>query len=649
MINIFITALFCATSLSIGWWLIDRCFSRIRLSPFEKLGFSIPIGCFFFYFTVFFIGFVELSSTSMWLLAAIASVLSFLIWRKIEWLVLISKSQSVLIDIRQDKFSLLLLAAIVCVGGTTILQGLAPPSNYDSLMYHLVGPKFDLEIGKFAVPWDREMPHFLFPSMMSNLTRFALATAGDGAAQMIHGVIGFMAAFGSYLVTRRLGFGRSTALGAALFFLVMRTAVWQMATTETDTPAATFFVFSILAYLIFRDQNKSQAAVLFGLMIGASILTKYHGFAFALSFALPIGFDIFRKRVGITTMSWGPIVALLTLVPHMVRNYAYTGNPIFPVFNSVFNPGKAVFFSETVKSYGTGRGLVDLLSAPFNIFVYPMHYFDGMIFGAPYLLVLAPLLLLKWRDAARWAVPASIVGVYYVLWFYLLSQQVRFLVPVIPIVAGMAAAGVATMWSHLHRRELRAAFAVIIAVLGINQMMFVGIYVVLRLPVVAGMVDIETYHSKTPAMTGDFYHTCSFLNKNLKPGEKYYSLIQPHSYYCPQKSAVHILFPPYLTSWLDTIERPIIPFQEFHEFMEKEKFKFIILPTALENRRNRTAKAVMRKVNPDAERFRGLLGYLLEAIDGLEPVSRSKFAAVYDGTTVLKNLNNRMPAANNGR
>ena len=69
--------------------------------------------------------------------------------------------------------------------------------------------------------------------------------------------------------------------------------------------------------------------------------------------------------------------------------------------------------------------------------------FDGMILGAPLLLALAPLLVFERDRLARWGPALSVALVYYVEWFYLVGQQVRFLLPAFPVFAAMVAAGVA--------------------------------------------------------------------------------------------------------------------------------------------------------------------------------------------------------------
>ena len=307
------------------------------------------------------------------------------------------------------------------------------------------------------------------------------------------------------------------------------------------------------------------------------------------------------------------------------------------MFNNIFNPGKFNFFPVGPDGYGTGRGLIDLFITPWNIFVSPMHFFDGMIFGGPFLLAFAPLLILDIKNVRRWSAALTVAGCYFLGWFYLLDGQVRFLLPIIPVLAAMAAVGVGLMWLSIGNRfAFKAAFLSIAMILGINQALFVGIYGVLRLPVALGFMDPGTYHLKTPTMNGAFYASCNYIRENLKPGEKYYAMLQPHSFYCPQVQAVRVYFPEEARWWLESDGRPPKPtLQEFIERSEKAQLKYFFVPTTVYNRRNDTAKAIYQEVDLSGSHYGS---YLPTVLRDLSPLFRGTFTAVYDGPQIINGL-----------
>ena len=42
--------------------------------------------------------------------------------------------------------------------------GLAPLNDYDSFLYHLSQPQYELEVGRLGIPWDRNVQECSFPS-----------------------------------------------------------------------------------------------------------------------------------------------------------------------------------------------------------------------------------------------------------------------------------------------------------------------------------------------------------------------------------------------------------------------------------------------------------------------------------------------------
>lgn len=634
----------------VGWSLVARLERSARLSIGERLGLSFATGCFASYLGVYVVGHYRYDGPSMWGLSALLLVLSLPGLRAMPWRTFRALTVAEVSNVKQDKWLALLWLVLIIIGLSSLLQGMAPPNDYDSLMYHLSFPLYDLESGRLSIPWDRGMPHALFPELARHLSRIALATMNASAAQMLHGMLALTAALGSAMLVRRLGYGKQVALGAAIMYLSIRAVIWQMGSVEVDVPLGAFMILAVICYLALRDtcylalrdsgtsSGSVGLAVLFGLMIGCGILVKYHGFMVAMAFAPLIAYDLVRRRVALTTALLGPLVAVVALLPHMVRDFAITGNPVFPLFNEIFNPGKPQFFQGTASAYGTGRGLFDLLTTPWSMFVLPMHYFDGMVYGAPYLLAFAPLIMLDRSRFSNWGPTLGILALYYIGWFYLVGQQVRFFAPAWPILAAVAAAGVASIWAALKgHRGLKAIFVTAALVLAINQSLFVGIYSLVRLPVALGLMDPATYHKKTPTMDGAFYGSCGFIQDNLKAGALYYSNLQPHSFYCPQASTVHVYFPDEAKWWLESEIPPKEPsLANFIERAEQAPLRYFLVPVKSYKRSgNKTAKSVFEKIDLTKSRHGR---YLQPVFDTLTPLYEGTYTAVYDGPQVIAGL-----------
>ncbi len=637
MLSVLFVVAFAVVVTGLGWSPVSWLDAKRRLSDGERLVVAFAVGCFVVYLGVFAIGPLRLDALSMWGLAAACLAAAVPGLRRMEWRSFSAALRSEARDARGEPWRAFLWLVAAVVGLSALLQGMAPPNDYDSLMYHLSFPLYDIERGYVDIAWDRRAAFVaFFPVLMENLSRFALAVMNDGVAQMLHGLFGFVAAAGTALLLRRVGLSKTVALLGAVLFLVCRVVIWEMATPETDVPLAAYAVLALVVYLAWREDHGVGLGVLFGMMVGGAILTKYIGFLVALSFGPLLIYDFAVRRRAWFRGLVGPLAALVTISPHLIHNFLYTGNPIFPLFNPLFNPGGPAFMTNVPEWGGTGRGIVDLIATPWNVFVVPMHYFDGMVFGAPYLLALAPLILLDRQRLARWGPPLATLPVAYLLWFYSLSQAVRLLLPLVPVLAAAAAAGAAALWQELRgRRLLRTALVAVAAVMAANQAMFVGVYAGIRLPAAVGLMDDATYHARTPTLTGAFYKTCTYIRDNLKEGERYYSNIIFHSYYCPQVAATYIYFADEAQWWLDSETPPEMSHREFLRRAEEADFKYFLLTTGYVTRRNVTARPEV--IPTDLSRIR-FGAYLQPVFEKLRPLSEGPYSAVYDGAEVLELL-----------
>jgi hypothetical protein len=632
MIDSLVVLAFLLLACGLGWGMVDRLDAGGRLLPLERLVTAFGLGGWVLYVGVAGIGPFRLDRLSMSGLVAVAAVAAVPGWRSLArqgraW------SAGFAADLRSPPVALLgLVTAGVAL--SSLLQGLAPVNDYDGLMYHATFPAIDVERGWMEPPWDRELGHAFFPSLLGNLCRLVMVFAGPGAAQMVGGLYGLFAALGAGALAQRLGFGRRVVLGSVLLLLAVRGVIWEMGTAEVDAALGVYLAAVLSVHMAWRPDRPVGLAVLLGLLLGAGLGVKYHGAVIALILGLVLAWDVVRQKRGWAALGLVPTVALAAVLPHMVRNLYYVANPLFPLFNPLFNPGQVAFYQGYELSYGTGRGLLDLLTAPWWLSVAPMQHFDGMVLGAPYLLALLPAGILVRRQLAPFGPALVMLAGYYLAWFYLLSQQIRFLMPILPVVTVVCAAGAAALWrATAGNRGLRLAFAALAGLLAVNQAAFVGIYAALRLPVALGLQSPADYHARTPTMTGAYYNSCTYVRNALKPGEMYIAMIGPFPLYCPQMSAILQTFPDEDPRWWLRSKRfASIDAAEFLERADRYPIRFIIVHTHVESRRNDTGESVVAGMPVNSYRFAPLFA---PAIEGLQPLAQDAFGAVYDGPAVL--------------
>jgi 4-amino-4-deoxy-L-arabinose transferase-like glycosyltransferase len=616
--------------IGVGYPVVFGLDRKTLLSEAERLLCALLIGSLLLHLSVSAVGHLKLDSYSMggvglvFLLAALPGL------RTIGWKNLADALRHL------PRIELALLLAVCAV---SYLQGLAPPNDYDSLMYHLAVPKADLERGFIAPDWERGLSNSFFPHLATGLVRFVMALAGEAATQPTIGLLGLAAIAGTGLLATRMGASLRISLWAALMFASVRAVVWEIASVEVDLPLAATTVCALLVYLAARPKPCWRMLVLFGLLLGIGFSMKYQGGLIAISFAPLLLLDLLRKRVSFWALSLTGLVALATFAPHMLENYLATGNPIFPLYQSRLFPGSAEFYDNYHLGYGIGRGFADMIVESWLLFAAPMQYFDGMVLGSPYLLALLPGAFIGWRRLQHGAAVMSIMLAYYVLWFFMQSQQVRFLIPVLPMMTALAALGSGFLWEACRHTFLKRALAAALFVgLFLNQSLFVGIYAALRLPAAIGLMSPADYHARTPTLQGASYFVCNYVTEHLKPGERYVSALgvwMEPTYYCPQM-ATHLDLPSEtVRDWLWAKPRYPIDFPQFVRLAEEAQIRFVVAPTSGENRRNDTGVAVPVGVDLGGTR---LGPFFAPAIEGLTPVFAEKYFAVYDGGQVLERL-----------
>jgi len=639
--------------LGLGWPLVRFLDRGQTLHDAERAGIAFLLGAFAVYFGVFLIGTWWLNPYGMGALALGLTAAAVPGWLSLPW---VRAGRFIAAEARLARcrpLSALLWLTYIGVALSGLVQGLAPPNDYDSLMYQLSLPQYDVEVGRRAHAWafGATTAKTLFPEMMGHFSRLALVLAGDGSAQMIHGLFAIMASGGAAALARRAGATGNTPLLAALLFIACRVVVWEMGSVEVDVPLTAFTVFATVTYLAWRTSNSANLMAVFGLMIGGAILTKYHGLVVAAAFVPLFIWDLVKLHTGFRVRAFGQLavgglIALAAVSPHLVRNWLQTGNPLFPLFNHIFNSGLPDLYAGGAAHYGHGRALLDLLVSPVLISVMPMHFYDGMVLGTPYFLALAPLVLLR-ADRGRKLAPLwTCTATYFVLWFYTQAHQVRFLLPIVPMFAAAAAMGADALWTAAKGTpSLRTLTVAALLPMAVAQSAFVGIYAMLRIPPAIGLVSAADYHAKTPTLTGARYATCMFVRERLKPGEHYYSDLQPHSYYCPQATVLWRYFEDEAKWWITSRTPPKMAFDEFLKRAEALDLRFFIVATGYENRRNNLGKPIRESY--DVATMSRFGPQLAAAFTALEPVMEESFSAVYDGSAVinwLKENRARVPA-----
>jgi len=282
--------------------------------------------------------------------------------------------------------------------GSLFLLNTTPPSSRDALIHHLALPKLYLQHGKIY-----EIPELIFSYYPGNLDLIymgALYLGTDIVPKYIHMAFGLATAFLLFqYLKKRLSL--DYALTGVLLFLSIPIIIKLLTTVYVDLGLVFFSTAAVLLLLKWCENQFTLKYLIFsGLCCGLAIGTKYNGLLvfFLLTCSIPI---LYMRTTEHQQKSIFPalkfafvffIFALLASSPWLFRNFLWTGNPIFPLYDNVFNSAanhSAINVDRSLQGvFATryvlyGETIWQLLALPIRIFFQGVdgdpRFFDGRL------------------------------------------------------------------------------------------------------------------------------------------------------------------------------------------------------------------------------------------------------------------------------
>ena len=396
--------------------------------------------------------------------------------------------------------------AAAAAAGFALLGALLPEIEYDALWYHLTFPRRYLEAGWLLdLPCEHMSPT---PQQVEMLYTYGLLLGDARGAKLIHLGFGLLSAvWAAVLAWRWLG-ARWAMLATALF-LTAPTVLWEMTTAYNELPLA--FAATGAVALLLEWLRTGQRRLLFfaGVLLGVGLAGKHLAFFFLAPLAIGVLLSAGRRRgaaAGVAESALFVVAALAVALPWYIRAWTMTGNPLFPMFYGPLSAmglplGRWDAQSESgwaaaMGRYGHGRSPAALLLLPWRATWDGVRYAGSL--GPAWLLFL-PLLPLTWRGLrTELRLVAVLAGTFLLLWATPFSSfQLRYLVPLVPLLAVLVAGVVRSLDGLLRRSGWRGARLWLAGT--------VAAVLLLNLPVFYSLADARTgwiphtFHSVKPS------------------------------------------------------------------------------------------------------------------------------------------------------
>jgi len=280
-------------------------------------------------FSVFIFAYTEM-------LSALDLLTSKLVWA--GWLAFFSVNLAIIIKQKHWKidfrkiahFNILEVVLAVIFITTLYIAIIYPPTNYDSMTYHL--PRIEHWIQNHSIHHyfttiERQTKSAPFAEMCILQGRIM---SGDN---YLMNLVQCMVFGGSLivisLICKHLKFNRQQQLIACVFFATLPTAIMEATSTQTDM-AVTFFILCFVERLfVWKNRPTIFNTLTLGAALGLSILTK--GTAYVILFPFVIYLAVFVLKNFRTYFAKAAIAAAIALTinaPHYTRNYLAYSEPL---------------------------------------------------------------------------------------------------------------------------------------------------------------------------------------------------------------------------------------------------------------------------------------------------------------------------------
>ncbi|HEU4699280.1 MAG TPA: hypothetical protein VFS40_08875 [Gemmatimonadales bacterium] len=365
--------------------------------------------------------------------------------------------------------ALMLLALAGALVGAVL-----PEIEYDALWYHLGFPARYLAAGRFLpLPCEHIAP---YPHQLELLYAYPLAAGLAPAAKLLHYALGLLAAVAAaWLAARHVG--RRWALPAAALALLAPTYLWEMTTAYVELQLALACTLAAALVLEWRRTRRPALLGLAGLLLGLALATKHLAFlvlaplaAYLLVAPAATAGAARPLRTRVADVVRLVLPALAVAAPWYARAWALTGNPLFPMFYGVlarlgvpmwrWDAAQDAAWNAVMRRFGDGRSWPVLLTLPWRMTWDDMR-FAGSV-GPAGLLFLPPAALLWRRLSGGVRLLALLTLAYVLVWASPFgSFQTRFLVPIVPVAAVVAAGGLAALGALLRALAWRRAWTLV--------------------------------------------------------------------------------------------------------------------------------------------------------------------------------------------
>lgn len=420
-----------------------------------------------------------------------------------------------------------------------------PPVGRDELTHHLAVPKLYIQKGGI-----HELPDVTpsyYPQLLDLIYCIPLIFNNDIVPKYIH--FSF-ALFTSLLIFIFLKEKINPFYGllGAIFFLSLPVIVKLSVNAYVDLGLIFFSTASLLCLLKWQEKQFNFKWLFYSaISCGFALSTKYNGLitCFLLTAFIPI---IYLKKVGhnqIKSISHGIcffLIATAIFSPWMIKNYIWTQNPLYPLYDHYFNPetnnsidgesSEPIMNHFLIRKLIYKEPLIETITIPIRIFFQGEDdnpkLFDGKLNPLLFFLPIFSVISLKKSLVEKKDNYKKILFIFSILYILIVFVQqdmrIRWIGPAIPPLVILSIFGLNNFFQYIIPSIIIAlgsvlkpfvktfSLAFIILIAGLNAVYILQLFRIIEpIPYLTGQITRSEYIEKFRPE----YGVIDFANKNL--------------------------------------------------------------------------------------------------------------------------------------
>ena len=412
-----------------------------------------------------------------------------------------------------------------------LTHSLMPPHEWDEIAYHLALSKIYVQDGN--IQYIPSIVTSNWPLNHTMLFSIALIFGADIAPHLLMLAMTILILFGLVYFGKNFSDVYVGLLAATLFITIPLTK--RLAGTGLiDVSMGLYGIAAIVCLELWRSNNKKFWLICCGLNTGFMAGTKLTGIALIMIIAimvlkdsLSVGQSNTKKLIqNLTIFGFS---AVMVVLPWFVRSFIFTNNPIYPFAYSIFDglnwDALGDEYHSTMQmalfSPKLPRNLPGLLKTLEFILIQP-HVLGGYTGGLGIILPISFIMsFFIIGDSPRWIKSNIFVVVcFFLAWFLFASLHLRYLLPIVPLMAWTSSYSIIHLYRKISRRQVRILIIIVLSIfilfdwpwIKTNEM---GLFLK-RLPYISGQITREQWLESQL----DIYPVFDYSNNHLPEGSK---------------------------------------------------------------------------------------------------------------------------------